>query len=224
MSFERFTDRSRKVMMLANQAAIRLNHEYIGTEHVLLGLLQEGSGVASNVLKNLDLSIAKLEETSTNIVQVGPGLVRVGVYGQLPQTPRTKKVLEYAVEEARTLGHNYVGTEHILLGLLRETEGVAGQVLVKCGCKIEDVREEVLNLLGHETNTTETNSLLSGVPAVVPMDGKMAEYVLNSITIHQLNDKDKIVHYSLLKFLFAVYPELVKEYCGEDIEEKLKGK
>src|SRR4051812_1310305 len=146
--YERFTDRARKVMQLANQEAQRFNHEYIGTEHILLGLVKEGSGVAANVLKNLDVDLRKIRLEVEKIVQTGPGGDQV-VLGKLPHTPRAKKVIEYSVEEARNLNHNYVGTEHLLLGLLREQEGVAAQVLMNLGLKLEDVREEVLNLLGH---------------------------------------------------------------------------
>jgi ATP-dependent Clp protease ATP-binding subunit ClpC len=152
--YERFTDRARKVMQLANQEAQRFNHEYIGTEHILLGLVKEGSGVAANVLKNLDVDLRKIRLEVEKLVQSGPEMVTMG---KLPQTPRAKKVIEYSMEEARNLNHNYVGTEHILLGLLREQEGVAAQVLMNLGLKLEEVREEVLNLLGHgiEGETSE---------------------------------------------------------------------
>src|SRR3954454_675243 len=144
--FERFTDRARKVMALANQEAQRFNHEYIGTEHILLGLVKEGSGVGANVLKNLDVDLRKVRLEVEKLVKSGPDMVTMG---KLPQTPRAKKVIEYAIEEARNLNHNYVGTEHLLLGLLREQEGVAAQVLMNLNLKLEEVREEVLNLLGH---------------------------------------------------------------------------
>src|SRR5712691_3791903 len=150
--YERFTDRARKVMQLANQEAQRFNHEYIGTEHVLLGLVKEGSGVAANVLKRLDVDLRKIRLEVEKIVQSGPDMVTMG---KLPQTPRAKKVIEYSIEEARNLNHNYVGTEHLLLGLLREQEGVAAQVLMNLGLKLEDVREEVLNLLGHNMESSE---------------------------------------------------------------------
>ncbi|MGI9473144.1 MAG: ATP-dependent Clp protease ATP-binding subunit [Rubripirellula sp.] len=150
--YERFTDRARKVMQLANQEAQRFNHEYIGTEHILLGLVKEGSGVAANVLKNLEVDLRKIRLEVEKLVQSGPEMVTVG---KLPQTPRAKKVIEYSMEEARNLNHSYVGTEHILLGLLREQEGVAAQVLMNLGLKLEDVREEVLNLLGHGLEGTE---------------------------------------------------------------------
>jgi ATP-dependent Clp protease ATP-binding subunit ClpC len=153
--YERFTDRARKVMQLANQEAQRLNHEYIGTEHILLGLVKEGSGVAANVLKNLDIDLRKIRLEIEKIVQSGPDMVTMG---KLPQTPRAKKVIEYSIEEARNLNHNYVGTEHLLLGLLREQEGVAAQVLMNLGLKLEDVREEVLNLLGHNMDSGESSS------------------------------------------------------------------
>lgn len=152
--YERFTDRARKVMQLANQEAQRFNHEYIGTEHILLGLVKEGSGVAANVLKNLDVDLRKIRLEVEKLVQSGPDMVTIG---KLPQTPRAKKVIEYSMEEARNLNHNYVGTEHILLGLLRENEGVAAQVLMNLALKLEDVREEVLNLLGHPMEGGESS-------------------------------------------------------------------
>ena len=153
--YERFTDRARKVMQLANQEAQRFNHEYIGTEHILLGLVKEGSGVAANVLKNLDVDLRKIRIEVEKIVQTGPDMVTMG---KLPQTPRAKKVIEYAMDEARNLNHNYVGTEHLLLGLLREQEGVAAQVLMNLTLKLEDVRDEVLNLLGHGMESAEAGS------------------------------------------------------------------
>lgn len=146
--FDRFTDRARKVMALAREEARRFNHEYIGTEHILLGLVKEGSGVAANVLQNLDIELKKIRLEIEKIVQGGSDLVSVG---QLPFTPRVKKVLEYAMEEARALGHNYIGTEHLLLGLLKEQEGVAAQVLLNMGVKPAEVREEVIGLLGSES-------------------------------------------------------------------------
>ncbi len=158
--FERFTDRARKVMALANQEAQRFNHEYIGTEHILLGLVKEGSGVGANVLKNLGVDLRKVRLEVEKLVHSGPDMVTMG---KLPQTPRAKKVIEYAIEEARNLNHNYVGTEHLLLGLLREHDGVAAQVLMNLGLKLEEVREEVLNLLGAGMDKEEGE--MSGGPA-----------------------------------------------------------
>src|ERR1019366_554037 len=150
--YERFTDRARKVMQLANQEAQRFNHEYVGTEHVLLGLIKDGRGVAANVLQNLEVDLSNNRNEVEKIVQAGPDMVTMG---KLPQTPRAKKVIEYAIEEARNLNHNYVGTEHLLLGLLREHDGVAAQVLMNLGLKLEEVREEVLNLLGAGVESEE---------------------------------------------------------------------
>ena len=144
--FSRFTDRARKVMQLANQEAQRFKHEYIGTEHLLLGLIKEGSGVAANVLKNLNIDLRKIRLEVEKLIQSGPDMVTMG---KLPQTPRAKKVIEYSMEEARNLNHDYVGTEHILLGLLREKEAVAAQVLMNLGLKLGNVRAEVLAILGH---------------------------------------------------------------------------
>ena len=162
--FERFTDRARKVMALANQEAQRFNHEYIGTEHILLGLVKEGSGVGANVLKNLGVDLHKVRVEVEKLVKAGPDMVTMG---KLPTTPRAKKVTEYAIEEARNLNHNYIGTEHLLLGLLREHDGVAAQVLMNLGLKLEEVREEVLNLLGAgaETEDTAAAAPAGGEPA-----------------------------------------------------------
>lgn len=143
--YERFTDRARRVYQLANQEAQRFNHEYVGVEHILLGLLKEGSGVAANVLKNLGMELGIIRMEVEKIVQAGLDVVTMG---KMPMTPCAKKVAGYAIEEAKNLNHNYVGTEHVLLGLLREQEGVAAQVLMNLGLKLEDVREEVLHLLG----------------------------------------------------------------------------
>ncbi len=149
--FDRFTERARKVMGLARQEAQRFGHDYIGTEHILLGLVQEGSGVAAQVLKNLDVEMKKIRLEVEKIVKNGTNTVTMG---QLPFTPRAKKVLELALEEAQNLGHNYIGTEHLLLGLIRENEGIAAQVLMNLNVKLEEVREEVLELLGADVTNT----------------------------------------------------------------------
>ncbi|MFO0981133.1 MAG: ATP-dependent Clp protease ATP-binding subunit [Planctomycetota bacterium] len=150
--FDRFTDRARKVMNLAKQEAQRLNHEYIGTEHILLGLVQEGSGVAANVLRNMNIDLKKIRSEIEKIVKGSPTMVTMG---NLPFTPRAKKVLELALEEASQLGHNYIGTEHLLLGLIKENEGIAARVLLNLGVKLEDVREEVLEFLGADPRSEE---------------------------------------------------------------------
>lgn len=138
--YERFTDRARKVIQLANQEAQRFNHEYIDTEHILLGLVKEGSGVAGLILKNLEVDLKKIRSEVEKIIQSGLDMVTMG---KLSYTPRTKKVIEYAIEEARNLDYNYVGTEHLLLGLLCEQEGVAAQVLMHLGLTLESVRIKI---------------------------------------------------------------------------------
>ncbi len=146
-------------MALANQEAQRFNHEYIGTEHILLGLVKEGSGVGANVLKNLGVDLHKVRVEVEKLVKAGPDMVTMG---KLPTTPRAKKVTEYAIEEARNLNHNYIGTEHLLLGLLREHDGVAAQVLMNLGLKLEEVREEVLTLLGAGAEAEEAAPATAG--------------------------------------------------------------
>ncbi len=141
---ERFTDRARMVLQLANQEAQRFNHEYIGTEHLLLGLIKEGTGVAAEVLKNLKVDWHEIRLEVEKIIQKGPDMV---TWSELPQTPRAENVIEYAMEEARNLNHHYVGTEHLLLGLLREQEGVAAQILMNLGLKLEEVRAKVVDFL-----------------------------------------------------------------------------
>ena len=145
--FDRFTERARKVMSLARQEAQRFNHDYIGTEHILLGLVQGGTGVAAQVLLKFEVDPRKIRIGVEEIVRHGTRMVTMG---QLPYTPRAKKVLELALEEAQNFGHSYLGTEHLLLGLIRENEGIAAQVLLNLGVKLEAVREEVIELLGVE--------------------------------------------------------------------------
>lgn len=141
--YERFTDRACEVMQLANQEAQRFNHEYIGTEHILLGLVKDETGVACNVLKNLGVDLRGIRLETEKHVTAGPEMVTMG---RLPQTPLAKLAIEHTITEARQLGHNYVGTEHLLLGLLREPS-IATVVLQALGVTAEAVRAEVLDLL-----------------------------------------------------------------------------
>ncbi|QDG68124.1 ATP-dependent Clp protease ATP-binding subunit [Pseudarthrobacter sp. NIBRBAC000502772] len=141
--FERFTDRARRVVVLAQEEARMLNHNYIGTEHILLGLIHEGEGVAAKALESLSISLDGVREQVQEIIGQG----QQAPSGHIPFTPRAKKVLELALREALQLGHNYIGTEHILLGLVREGEGVAAQVLVKLGADLSRVRQQVIQLL-----------------------------------------------------------------------------
>ena len=145
--FERFTDRARRVVVLAQEEARMLDHNYIGTEHILLGLIGEGEGVAAKALESLGISLEAVRQQVEEIIGRG----QQAPPGHIAFTPRAKKVLELALREAQQLGHNYVGTEHILLGLIREGEGVAAQVLVKLGADLERVRQQVIQLLhGHQ--------------------------------------------------------------------------
>lgn len=142
--FERFTDRARRVVVLAQEEAKMLNHNYIGTEHILLGLIHEGEGVAAKALESLGISLDAVREQVQDIIGQG----QQPPTGHIPPfTPRAKKVLELSLREALQLGHNYIGTEHILLGLIREGEGVAAQVLVKLGADLNRVRQQVIQLL-----------------------------------------------------------------------------
>ena len=141
--FERFTDRARRVVVLAQEEARLLNHNYIGTEHILLGLIHEGEGVAAKALESLGISLEAVRAQVEEIIGHGG----TAPSGHIPFTPRAKKVLELSLREALQLGHNYIGTEHILLGLIREGEGVAAQVLVKLGADLSRVRQQVIQLL-----------------------------------------------------------------------------
>jgi ATP-dependent Clp protease ATP-binding subunit ClpC len=141
--FERFTDRARRVVVLAQEEARLLNHNYIGTEHILLGLVREGDGVAARALESLGISLEAVRQHVEEIIGRG----KQAPSGHIPFTPRAKKVLELSLREAHQLGHNYIGTEHILLGLIREGEGVAAQVLVRLGADLNRVRQQVIELL-----------------------------------------------------------------------------
>jgi ATP-dependent Clp protease ATP-binding subunit ClpC len=158
-----FTDRVRKVLAMAREEAIRLQHDYVGTEHILLGLIREGEGVAAAVLTNLNVDLEQIHERIEESVRKGKATIALG---ELPYTSRAKKVLEYAMAEARELNHSYVGTEHLLLGLLREEKGIAAQVLNSLGVSLEDARAETLKLLGSDVNPSQpTGSGGSSSPA-----------------------------------------------------------
>src|SRR5712675_790774 len=141
--FEKFTERARQVIVLAQEEARMLNHDYIGTEHLLLGLIHEGEGVAARALESLGVSLEAVRAQVEEIIGQG----QQALSGHIPFTPRAKKVLELSLRESRQLGHDYIGTEHLLLGLLREGEGVAAQVLVKLGADLNRVRLQVIQLL-----------------------------------------------------------------------------
>lgn len=145
--FEKFTERARKVLALAQEEARRFNHNYIGTEHLLLGLVREGEGVAARVLQSMGVQLPKVRSAVEFIIGRGESTV----VGEIGLTPRARKVIEYAVDEARRLGHHYIGTEHLLLGLVREGEGIAAGVLESLGVNLEKVRQQVLQVLAQGT-------------------------------------------------------------------------
>jgi ATP-dependent Clp protease ATP-binding subunit ClpA len=180
--YENFSDRAQKVLSLANQQAQRFNHGYIGTEHVLLGLVEEGAGVGATVLKNLGVDQRKVRLEVKKLIKIGADIVPMG---KRPNSPRVKKVIECAIEESRNLNHNYVGTEHLLLGLLREHDGIAAQVLMNLGLKLEEVREEVLHLLGvgvepagRQVRTTSLPALERLQSELTPRVKKVIEYAI----------------------------------------------
>jgi ATP-dependent Clp protease ATP-binding subunit ClpC len=142
--FERFTERAREVVVLAQDEARALRHNYIGTEHILLGLLREEEGLAARVLESLDITVEEVQAQVARII--GPGDEPI-VSGQIPFTPRAKKVLELSLREALSLKHNYIGTEHILLGLVRENEGVAARILLDFDADAEKIRNEIMRVL-----------------------------------------------------------------------------
>ncbi|HEV3498592.1 MAG TPA: Clp protease N-terminal domain-containing protein, partial [Actinomycetes bacterium] len=166
--FERFTDRARRVVVLAQEEARHLNHNYIGTEHILLGLIHEREGIAARALTALDISLEAVRGEVTEIVGRGQSAPT----GHIPFTPRAKKVLELSLREALQFGHNYIGTEHILLGLIREGEGVAAQVLVKLGASFDRVRQQVVQLLAG-ANALQAEQV-AGMPSRLSQQQAMA--------------------------------------------------
>jgi ATP-dependent Clp protease ATP-binding subunit ClpC len=156
--FERFTERARQVVVLAHDEARALKHNYIGTEHLLLGLLREDRGVAARVLESFDITVEEVRAQVARIVGRGDEVTT----GPIPFTPRTKKVLELSLREALSLGHNYIGTEHLLLGLARENEGVAARILLDFGCDAQKIRNEVIRVL-------------SGAAGPLPVEAEHAE-------------------------------------------------
>ncbi|HEV8598243.1 MAG TPA: ATP-dependent Clp protease ATP-binding subunit [Gemmatimonadales bacterium] len=168
-----FTDRVRKVLQMAREEAARLHHEYVGTEHILLGLIREGEGVAAAVLTNLNVDLDDIQQKIEETVKKGKAAAAPGP--DLPYTSRAKKVLELAMTEARELNHSYVGTEHLLLGLLREEKGIAAQVLTDAGVTLEQSRAETLRLLGSDMPQTQSSSAAPTPPAAAPKSEKKSK-------------------------------------------------
>src|SRR5215831_10252877 len=163
--FEKFTERARKVFSLAQEEAQRFNHNYIGTEHLLLGLVREGDGIAARVLANLGVQLPKVRSAVEFIIGRGDGLV----VGDPGLTPRAKKVIELAMDEARRLNNHYIGTEHLLLGLVREGEGIAAGVLESLGVSLEKVRQQVMYVLNQSSGPHHTDPKHSKTPTIDQM-------------------------------------------------------
>src|SRR5262245_52600253 len=169
-----FTERVRTVLAMAREEAARLHHEYVGTEHIMLGLIREGEGVAATVLQNLNVELEEIQQKIEETVKKGKAAQATGP--DLPYTSRAKKVLELAMSEARELGHSYVGTEHLLLGLLREEKGIAAQVLTDAGVNLEAARAETLRILGTDVQQQSGGAGTQqqpapGTPAATPQKG-----------------------------------------------------
>lgn len=167
-----FTDRVRKVLAMAREEAIRLQHDYVGTEHILLGLIREGEGVAAAVLTNLSVDLEQIQQQVEESVRRGKATIALG---ELPYTSRAKKVLEFAMAEARELNHSYVGTEHLLLGLLREEKGIAAEVLNQLGVTLEEARRQTLKLLGSEPSAGQTATTAPSSSASTPKGEKKSK-------------------------------------------------
>ena len=170
--FERFTERARQVVVLAQDEARALKHNYIGTEHILLGLLREEEGLAARVLESLDITVEEVRAQVARIVGQGDEVTT----GQIPFTPRAKKVLELALREALSLGHNYIGTEHILLGLVRENEGVAARILLDFDADAEKIRNEIIRMLSGRPGSRPLEE-----PVALPGSPPLASEVLEEI-------------------------------------------
>jgi ATP-dependent Clp protease ATP-binding subunit ClpA len=206
--YERFTGRARKVMQLANQDAQRFNHEYIGTEHILLGLLKEGNGVGPCALKRLGIDLNTVRRETEKHIH-SHLLNSESAMGRLPLTPRAKKALDYAIEEARALFFSYVGTEHILLGLIREAEGIGGTVLLGMGVTLDKMREETkrmtgrINRLGEIGEPKDVQPMpdamkagISGIRAAMKGFGEIANCRLTN-TNYSLSEDGQILQFSV---------------------------
>src|SRR6186997_443402 len=169
--FDKFTDRARKVLTLAQDEAQRFNHNYIGTEHLLLGLVREGEGVAARVLENMNVELAKVRTAVEFIIGRGDR----PVVGEVGLTPRAKRVIELAIDEARRLGHNYIGTEHLLLGLVREGEGIAAGVLESLGVNLDKVRHEVIRVLSQSSSAGPSAQETKRASKLDPVIGREKE-------------------------------------------------
>ena len=199
--FERFTDRARRVVVLAQEEAKLLKHNYIGTEHILLGLIHEGEGIAAKALEGMDISLEQVRDQVTEIIGEG----QQAPSGHIPFTPRAKKVLELSLREALQLGHTYIGTEHILLGLIREGEGVAAQVLVKLGADLPRVRQEVIKLISGYQGKEPATAGAGGREGFIEVETPMLQVIPSGAAARPF--KTHINAYDMELFL-RIAPEL----------------
>jgi ATP-dependent Clp protease ATP-binding subunit ClpC len=185
MMFERFTDRARKVMALANQEALRLGPQYIAPEHILLGLLKEGTGVGATVLKNLGVDLRQAHEQLSRTLESGD---KNATNGKLPHAPNAKRVIEQAIAESRALGHNYVGTEHLLLGLATVQPTTAAQFLADLGATVEKIRQTVLDLVRKDANAVHATFAIAGChrdPSSLSPPGRLLDQLIADLQQRQ---------------------------------------
>ncbi len=213
---DRMTDRARKVLALSNQEAQKWNHEYIGTEHILMGIIKEGSGVGFSVLTSMDVPMDKVSNSLLSTFRSGPDMVTMG---KLSQTPRAKKVIEYAIAFARKMNHNYLGTEHIVYGLLQEGDGLGGAVLNAEGVTVGKYEIEVVKILGKGMGPVEE----SEDEKVIDMVGCglcaceeicMLTRHIDAFNFEDITDKPKEMFEDLLK--------VMQQYCKHYVEKKLR--
>lgn len=178
--FEKFTERARKVMSISRQEAQRLNSEFIGTEHMLLGIIDEGGGVAAKALKKLKVDLKRVRQEIEKLIT--PSTSPVVTIGQLPFSPRAKRVMELAGEASSVLGRDYLGTEHLLLGLIKENEGIAAQVLINLGLKLDEVRDAILEILGADVIEVPGKAETIYAVTITPgLEQKQIEEILSAI-------------------------------------------
>ncbi len=191
--FERFTERARQVVVLAQDEARRLRHNYIGTEHLLLGLLREEEGLAARVLESLDITVEEVRAQVARIVGQGDEIMT----SQIPFTPRAKKVLELGMQEALALGHNYIGTEHLLLGLVRENEGVASRVLLDFDADADTIRNKVIRMLTGPRRAHIAPGPVTAVEQYTPQSPPFAEEVLRELDRVRSEKEEAIENHDL---------------------------
>lgn len=179
--FEKFTERARKVMSYSRQESQRLLGEFIGTEHILLGIAMEGGGVAAKVLKNLNIDLKKIVIEVERLVKAPS--TPPNILGQMPFSPRAKRVIELAGEAASQLGHDVIGTEHLLLGLLKENEGIAAQILINLGMKLDEVRDMVLEVLGDDVDPPEPAESKAVQVTKADLQGSSAALVAQTVKV-----------------------------------------